>query len=224
MTFGPLLTLEPLLVADSALYSAPNLMLMKELKWLCRVPLTVKQAKKLVDQLTEKEFVKSGLEGYYVAERTSSYGGIEQRWLVVESQARRQADIYRLEQKLDKAEKEANKKLQKLCTQKFDEPHGAIESAEQFNQKLKYHKLTDIQAVELRPYPRQKASVKANQSENTTYRIQANLVRDQSVIETERRRAGRFVLATNVIAFTELSNDQMLREYKGQQSAERGFS
>lgn len=72
--------------------------------------------------------------------------------------------------------------------------------------------------------PSQKASVKANQSENNTYRIQANLVRNQSVIETETRRAGRFVLAINVIDITELSNDKMLREYKGQQSAERGFS
>lgn len=71
--------------------------------------------------------------------------------------------------------------------------------------------------------PSQKASVKANQSENNTYKIQANLVRNQSVIETETRRAGRFVLATNVIDITELSNDEMLREYKEQQSAERGF-
>jgi hypothetical protein len=30
---------------------------MKELKWLCRVPLTVKQAKELVSQLTEKDFI-----------------------------------------------------------------------------------------------------------------------------------------------------------------------
>lgn len=111
VTFGPLLTLDPLMVADSALYSAPNLMLMKELKWLCRVPLTVKQAKDLVGQLTEKELVKSGLEGYYVAERISNYGGVEQRWLVVESQARRQADLRSLAQQLDKAEKEANNKL-----------------------------------------------------------------------------------------------------------------
>jgi transposase len=31
------------------------------------------------------------------------------------------------------------------------------------------------------------------------------------------------VLATNVLDVNELSNDEMLREYKGQQSAERGF-
>jgi transposase len=62
--FRKQLTLDTLMVADSALYSAPNLEQMKELKWLCRVPLTVKQAKELVSQLTEKELVKSGLKGY----------------------------------------------------------------------------------------------------------------------------------------------------------------
>jgi len=102
------------------LYSASNLEQMKELKWLCRVPLTVKQAKELVSQLTEKDFIKSGLEGYNIAERTSNYGGIEQRWLVAESKARRESDLHRLEKNLEKASKTAEKKLQKLSKQKFD--------------------------------------------------------------------------------------------------------
>ena len=38
-----------------------------------------------------------------------------------------------------------------------------------------------------------------------------------------RRRAGRFILATNVLDAETLSNDDVLREYKGQQSSERGF-
>ena len=115
------------MVADSALYSEANLVLMKELKWLCRVPVTVKQAKELVYQLSEEEFVKSGLSGYRIAERTSNYGGVAQRWLVVESEVRRQADLRHLEKSLDKSEKEANKKLTKLSRQKFDEIPGPTE-------------------------------------------------------------------------------------------------
>lgn len=113
--FRKQLTLDSLMVADSALYSAPNLEQMQELKWLCRVPLTVKQAKQLVSQLTEKKFVKSAATGYRIAERTSNYGGIAQRWLVVESEARKKADLRKLEQRLNKSEQEANKKLRQLC-------------------------------------------------------------------------------------------------------------
>jgi hypothetical protein len=51
------------------------------------VPLTLKEAKALVSTLPEAEFIKSEIDGYSYVEKTISYGGIEQRWLVVESQA-----------------------------------------------------------------------------------------------------------------------------------------
>ena len=95
----------------------------------------------------------------------------------------------------------------------------ASAAAEQLNQKIKYHNLTDINVVKLLP-PTKKASEKAGE---ITYGIQATLERNQSVIESETRRAGRFMLATNVLNVNELSNDEMLYEYKAQQSAERGF-
>jgi len=221
--FRQQLSLDTLRIADSALYSAPNLALMKDLKWLSRVPLTVAEAKKLVSQLTKEDFVKSELEGYWIAAHTSNYGGVAQRWLVVESETRKGADLRQLEQRLFKSEKEASKKLQRLCAQNFACPQDAIDAAESEAQQLKYHCLTDIQAGEFFPDQRKKASIKANQTLNISYRIQTTLVRNQRVIETETRRAGRFVLATNVIDVTELSNDEMLSEYKAQQAAERGF-
>ena len=221
--FKKQLTLDTLMVADSALYSAPNLEQMKELKWLSRVPLTVKQAKQLVSQLSEKDFVKSGLEGYRVVERTSNYAGIAQRWLVVESEARRKADLNRVEQRLKKSEQEAQKKVQRLCAQKFTAPQTAIEVTQSLAKKLKYHSLAEIQAVELLPDQTKKASMKAKPDGNITYQIQATLIRDPNAIENETRGAGRFVLATNVLKMNELSNDEMLSEYKAQQAAERGF-
>ena len=42
-------------------------------------------------------------------------------------------------------------------------------------------------------------------------------------IQEEKQLAGRFILATNVLDEAELSPEQMLIEYKGQQSTERGF-
>lgn len=174
----------------------------------------------LVSQLTEKDFVESAATGYYVAERTSNYGGIEQRWLVVESEVRRESDLRRLEKNLEKAEQIASKKLQKLCNQKFDNPPSANTSAAQLANQLKYHNLTDIKVVELRLETPKKASVKTGK---ITYKVQADLVRDQSVVDTETRRAGRFVLATNVLDTKVLSNDEMLCEYKAHQASERGF-
>ncbi len=56
------------------------------------------------------------------------------------------------------------------------------------------------------------------------YQIKANLERCETVIESSRRCAGRFVLATNVLDDAVLSNDEMISEYKAQQSCERGFA
>jgi transposase len=221
--FREQLTLDSLMVVDSALYGAPNLALVTNLKWLCRVPLTIKEAKDLVSTISEEQLVNSEIEGYKLAVHKSHYGGIEQRWLVVESQSRREADQDKLQQKLSKSEKEAQKKLKQLCTEKFTCPLAAVEVAQRFGQKLKYHNIADIQAVEFLTESTQSQAIEGATPGKISYRIQATLVRDQNVIEREMRCAGRFVLATNVLEVTELNNDQMLGEYKAQQSAERGF-
>ena len=62
--FKKQIDLDALMVADSALYSEANLVEMATLKWLSRVPLTLKQAKELVSQLTEEAFTESAIAGY----------------------------------------------------------------------------------------------------------------------------------------------------------------
>ncbi|NEQ87131.1 MAG: hypothetical protein F6K26_46000 [Moorea sp. SIO2I5] len=55
------------------------------------------------------------------------------------------------------------------------------------------------------------------------YRLQGTLIVKQEVVALARRRAGRFVLATNVLESKQLSPEELLCEYKGQQCTERGF-
>ncbi len=91
------------MVADSALYSAPNLEMLTNLRWLTRVPLSIKQAQQLVSQLNEAEFTPSSVSGYSWSEHKSNYGGIEQRWLVVESSLRRDSDRTKTRKKTQKS-------------------------------------------------------------------------------------------------------------------------
>lgn len=220
--FKKQLNLDTLMVADSALYTAPNLVQIENLKWLCRVPLTLKQAKQLVGHLTEKDLVQSQIKGYRWSQDKSKYGGIEQRWLVVESEARRQSDLRKFAKNLEKSEKGANKKLRELCSVKFNCQPDAQAAANNLSRKLKSHSLVDIQIIELLPESAKKASETANVGV-ITYQIKARLERDHRRIEIESRSAGRFVLATNILNVEELSNDEMLFKYKEQQSPERGF-
>lgn len=208
--FKKQIDLDTLMVADSALYSAANLALMKQLKWLCRVPLTVAYAKQLVSQLDSEEFIESGIEGYSHIVKTSSYGGVKQRWLIVESEATYAADIRQLEKRISKLATTAQKKLQKLTTKDFACRQDAVKAAETFAKQFKYHTLTQIKIIN-KPHKASNKSI--DNSQNVThdcYHIQADLEQIASVIESEIRCAGRFVIATNVLDEALLSNDDMI--------------
>lgn len=72
--------LDALFVADSALYSAENLASLGELQWLCRVPLTLEQARRVLAEAPPEAFVRSPThEGYRLYETESDYGGVPQR-------------------------------------------------------------------------------------------------------------------------------------------------
>lgn len=211
------LDLDALMVADSALYSEANLVEMATLKWLSRVPLTIKQAKELVSQRQASSFTESTIAGYRWSQHQSHYGGIEQRWLVVESKERQESDLKRLEKSLDKAKTEATKQLLQLSRQSFACVADALKAASKLSKKLKYHQLIAVDTQEIQPKSIQKNS-------SSSYKVTASLEVKSDVVEAEQRQAGRFILATNVLDVNQLSPDEMIAKYKNQQSAERGFS
>jgi transposase len=220
--FQQQLNLDALFVADSALYSENNLKSLASLKWISRVPLTIAQAQKLVHEIRSEEFVSCELEGYRIAQRQSNYAGIEQRWVIVESQARRQADIKQLYNHLHKLDSLLCKQLHSLCHQKFRCESDALAAAERFEKKLKYHCLEGIVVVKQTQHSQRGRPRKGAQPQ-VSYQLTATLVRNQAAICTAIACSGRFILATNVTDVTKLSTQQVLQEYKEQQSPERGF-
>ena len=77
------------LVADSALYSAENLQKLAEtrLKWITRVPATLREAQAVLAQ-ADPQTMAPLTEGYRYRVVPSSYGGIEQRWVLIHSEPR----------------------------------------------------------------------------------------------------------------------------------------
>jgi transposase len=216
-------TFEGLCVADSALYTADNLIAMKQLKWLTRVPLTLAQAKQVLWEIQANEWRTSSHKGYRIAERRSHYGGVEQRWLIVESEQRKQADMQQLHKRIDKEHSSKSVKLRQLSAQVFACEPDAHWAAIKFEQSLKYHRLAELKFIAQPHYDKAGRPRQDEQPTRITYCVQATLVPNPEVIEVEMTRVGRFILATNVLDATELSTDDALREYKDQQSNERGF-
>ena len=137
-------------MADAALYGAENLASLGELRWLCRVPRTLKEARRVLAETPREAFVRSAAhEGYRFAEAKSEHGGVKQRWLVVHSEELEKAARQRLERRLLLRERELEGELKRLllarkvsfaCRADAEE---AVETfaAEHLRGKKGYHRL-----------------------------------------------------------------------------------
>ncbi len=230
--FRARLDLDALFVADAALYGAENLASLGSLRWLCRVPKTLGEARRVLEGTPREAFVESDShEGYRFAQTRSDYGGVEQRWLVVHSEELEKAARERLERRLRRRERELDGELKRLLAgpkKSFACRADAFEAAEAFAvERLGEHHrfVTDPpEIVEVPYYGKPGRPAKGAEPEEIRYRIKAELERDEAAIGEELERSGRYILATNVLSESGAPTDEeMLAEYKGRHAVERGF-
>ncbi len=134
-------------------------------------------------------------------------------WLVVESQKRLESDLKHLEKKIKNEEVEAQKKLRRLTSEKFACIPDAQKATKQLFPKYLYHQLTGINIQQ----------VEDNKSGYFCDQVQCKVTVITEKVEQEKKRAGKFILATNILDTAALTTEEMLSKYKEQQSVERGF-
>lgn len=128
--FKKQIVFDSIMVCDSALYSQENLKLIEHLKWISRVPMTIKKAQDLVQSVEIEEInleeierrAVLNLEGYKWKSEIVSYAGIKQTWLIVESQKRKDSDLDKLDKKLKKEKEQVEKLLKELTKENFETP------------------------------------------------------------------------------------------------------
>ncbi len=207
------LKFETTIVSDSALYTENNLKLMKGMSWVTRVPFSIKQAQEIVRNLSTEDFSSSELEGYSWREIDNNYAEIKQRWLVVESRARKESDLKKLEQKITKECQLFSQKLARLSQEDFACEMEANLRLQQIASKLKYHLISQIKITE-----------KLAKNKQSIYKIAAELKLDNQEIISLKRKAGRFIVATNKLDNDSFTSDDILKKYKEQQARPRGFA
>ncbi|MFM6374235.1 MAG: IS1634 family transposase [Microcystis panniformis] len=214
---------DSIMVCDTALYSQENLQLIQDLKWISRVPMTIKKAKELVrnveieeieeiDAEEKKKRIALKLEGYKWKEEIVNYGGVKQIWLIVESEKRQKSDLEKLEKKLKKEEIQVEKLLKELKRKEFANPEQARYKLKGINKKLNFLKIEEIEIIESQ-----------SKQKKTVYKIECMIHQKAEEIAIRRKEAGRFILATNLVDKEKLQPEEILKNYKNQQSCERGF-
>ena len=212
---------DSIMVCDSALYSQENIQLIKDMKWISRVPKTIKKAQELVyssempeiDTLERARRKALKLDGYKWKEEIVNYAGIKQTWLIVESRERKESDLRQLEKKIEKAKELAEKMLEKLRKEKFNSAESAQYKLKSINKNLKLFEIKEIQV----------SSGSQSKDSQTICQIEGVIHQKDSEIEILRKSAGRFILATNLVDNEKLEPSEILSNYKNQQSCERGF-
>ena len=133
--------------------------------------------------------------------------------MVVESEERRESDLKKLEKKIQKDFSEADQALRQLTAQRFACIPDAKRAAEKLLKKSKYHEITSMKVQD----------VKDKSEANVSYTVVGKVTESEVKVQADKNQASRFILATNVLDETELTAEQMLSKYKGQQAVERGF-
>jgi transposase len=209
-------------LADSALYSKDKLLSASEYLWACRVPETIKEAKALVRLDAEAiDWVEQG-EGYFTAGYESTYGGVEQRWVLVHSEQAYRREQKTFEKKLQKQQQQLAKKLWHLQNQTFATLDAAEQALKPLLKTYRYFTLAlDVEPIER--YPTAGRPAPGVDKIVVGYRFIGQAQRNETTITQTLNAKGRFILATNDLDRERYPDAQLLQEYKEQQFVERGF-
>mgnify|MGYP001393661002 CR=1 FL=1 len=207
-------------IADSAFYTAHNLQTLgAHTFWISHPPATIDEVKQLLT--VDVSLVPGIEEGYSFYEKNIEYAGIQQKWILVSSEKGRMANEKKYARNLEKRINTARKSLKKLLAKEFAcEPDARMAARIWFEEHLFLS--PDQITVEIKQRKKNGKRGRPGKEEEleTVFILSSPLELSPEVIEQEKSRLGRFVLATNDL---DLDPDTILKYYKGQQSVERGF-
>ena len=211
-----------IMVADSALYAKETLQELGEFPWITRVPETIRGVSELCQSMAAEY---SAIRPEQVCKALcSNYGGVNQRWLVVYTRAAHERAEKTVNRQFFKQSEAEWKAFEQLKKQEFACEIDAKAALEAFQKKLDTIEINDSNIVEIKKFQKKGRPTKDQQPDVIRYQIEANV---SSSIEVRRRKIEKkccFILATNELDETKLSDEKFLSHYTpGQQKVEGGF-
>lgn len=208
-------------IADSALYTQDKLLKNNDYLWVTRVPETIKEATILLEKPeTMVDWIEME-KGYKVSPFKSSYGKIEQRWLLVYSEQAYKRERQTLERNLNKQAGSLEKALWHLGNEVFGCPKDAESTLKSIVKKYPLFKIESTLIEQMR-YPRKGRPGVFDEQMTAGYKIETTISRNTEAIDRLLNKKGRFILATNDLD-PNYTNSMILTEYKEQQYVEGGF-
>lgn len=211
-------------VADSGMYSKEHLLHAHyQTPWITRVPESINDALILIEKSDDEFNWKMVDENYKIHCEESMYGGVLQRWILVFSQKAYEREKQTFDRRVEKEKVAFETQLARLSKTEFgckEDAHREYESlcrsCPMFSTTVEI-KLAEKHIKRGRP--------KSDQKPVEIFKATPGAV----ILNAEHYNAklshkGRFILTTNQLDHALLSDEAILKEYKGQAKVERGFS
>lgn len=210
-------------VADSALYHKDKLLSASNLRWITRVPETIKECRELAEQDDVSISWVELQNGYKLSKHWSDFGNVKQRWLLVFSQQAYERERATAERNLDKTEEQLILDLWHLENEVFRNTASAESKFELIAKKYPLHSI-ETRLNPVYKYQEKGRPQKTAKKDIDGFQIEVLKVTfDEKKFEVQLNKKGRFVVGTNEINDTEVTDEMILNEYKSQQDVERGF-
>jgi transposase len=211
------------LVADSALYSEDNLQKLAatRLKWMTRVPATVSEAQAARARVDPQSLAPLSA-GYHYQVLPSTYGGVEQRWVLIYSDHRQPQAQRAVDKQLLKHSEQDVKAFKKLCRRTFACEADAQQALSTFAPSLQATVLAHSTVHPIPRYGKRGRPGQEAQPEQVRYQITGALASRLATRTARVDQQSCFILATNELDDAQLPPQELLAGYKGQVQAERG--
>ena len=119
----------------------------------------------------------------------------------------------KLENKIEQELVKTNKLLSKLEKEEFEHSSQISYQVTAINKKLKFFTIQEIKIVEV-----------TDKEGKILFHFKGKIAEKSEEIERKRKATGRFILATNVLDESLVSDSEILQKYKEQSVCEKGFA
>jgi transposase len=211
----------PIFVADSGLYSAENVARLSAagVQWISRVPDTSKEARTAL-AVPDDGWQQAG--DLFWASAPQAPAG--ERWLVVRTTPGEERAQATLARQVEKTREQWEKAFWHLGNQRFAcAPDAQAALATQLK-KQPVWLTVQTQLVEHPKHAQPGRPRPGAAPDHTEWQIVATLAVDEAAVAQAVRRHASFLVATNVLDATQLSDQELIQTYKDQHSVERGFA
>jgi transposase len=211
----------PLFVADSGLYSAETVARLNTagVHWISRVPDTSTEARTAL-QVADDAWQQEG-DLSWAANLPAPTG---ERWVVVRTLQGEERARKTLRRQVDKTREQWEKALWHLGHQRFACAPDARAALKQQLQRRPAWLTVQTQLVAHPKHGQPGRPRTGAAPASAEWQIVTALAIDEEAVAREARRKASFLVATNVLDPTQLSDQALIQTYKDQHSVERGFA